>query len=85
MDPNEHHGAPSEPDQSADRFPAQPHGDGPLDGGSPVAGLAGEFGAELVQAIRASQAQGSSFQPETALTHQGDPVLSRLYARAAWP
>ncbi|MEU9247720.1 hypothetical protein [Streptomyces sp. NPDC048385] len=85
MDPNEHHGAAPEPEQPADRFPAQPHGDGRSDGGSAVAGLAGEFGAELVQAIRPSLAQGGSFRPETALTHQGDPALSRLYARAAWP
>lgn len=45
MDLNEHHGAASQPEQPADQSPAQPHGGGRPDGGSAVAGLAGEFGA----------------------------------------
>lgn len=62
------------------------HGEGRWDGSSAVAEMAGEFGAQLVRAIRAGLAQG----PSTAREPQR---LSRLtwyafateYARAHWP
>jgi hypothetical protein len=53
MDPNGHHdGAALEPGQPAEPFPVRSYGEGRQDGGSAVADLAGEFGAELVRAIR---------------------------------
>lgn len=63
-----------------------PHGEGRWDGGGAVAEMAGEFGAELVRAIRAGLAQG----PSGAYAPRG---LSQLtwyafaveYARAHWP
>jgi hypothetical protein len=59
MDLNEHHDdIAADPEQPVDRSPAQPHGGGRPDGGSTVAGLAGEFGAELVRAIRVGLARG---------------------------
>nr|WP_258572806.1 hypothetical protein [Streptomyces sp. KM273126] len=87
MDPNEHHGAAPESEQPADRSPAQPHGDGRTDGGgSALAGLAGEFGAELVRAIRVGLAEGSS----SGHGARGPSQLSWYafaaeYARAHWP
>lgn len=86
MDPNEHRGAAPEPEQPADGSPAQPHGEGRPDGGSPVAGLAGEFGAELVRAIRVGLAEVSS----SAHGSRGSSQLSWYafaieYARAHWP
>ena len=87
MDLNEHHdGAAPDPDQLAGRSSAQPHGDGRQDRDSVVAGLAGEFGAELVRAIRVGLAQGSS-SPHAS---RGPSQLSWYafateYARAHWP
>ncbi|MGW7336637.1 tyrosine-type recombinase/integrase [Streptomyces sp. NPDC054808] len=86
MDPNEHHGATIQPEQPADRFSAQQHGGEWPDGGSAVAGLAGEFGAELVRAIRVGLAEGSS----AVHGARGSSQLSWYafaaeYARAHWP
>ena len=69
-----------------DRSSAQPHGDGRQDRDSAVADLAGEFGAELVRAIRAGLAQGNS----SAHGHRGPSQLSwyafaTQYAQAHWP
>ncbi|MEE1762709.1 hypothetical protein [Streptomyces sp. SP18BB07] len=51
MDPNGHEScAASDPEQPADRSSAQPHSDGNSDRDRAVADMAGEFGAELVQA-----------------------------------
>lgn len=86
MDPNEHHGAAPEPEQPADRFPAQPHGDGRPDGGSPGAGLAGEFGAELVRAIRVGLAEVSSSGHGARRPSQLSwYAFATEYARAHWP
>ncbi|RPE40701.1 hypothetical protein EDD90_3763 [Streptomyces sp. Ag109_O5-1] len=60
MDLNGQHGAAPEPEQPADGSLARQHGGGRPDGGSVVAGLAGEFGAELVRAIRVGLAEVSS-------------------------
>ncbi|WP_371551288.1 hypothetical protein OG266_38065 [Streptomyces sp. NBC_00554] len=61
MDPNEHHnGATPDPEQPAGRSPAQLQGEGRQDRDCAVADLAGEFGAELVRAIRVGLAQGNS-------------------------
>lgn len=86
MDLNEYHGAAPEPEQPAYRSPAQPHGGGRPDGGSAVAGLAGEFGAELVRAIRVGLAEVSS----SGHGSRGPSQLSWYdfaaeYARAHWP
>ncbi|MFF4361654.1 hypothetical protein [Streptomyces sp. NPDC001604] len=87
MDPNEpQNGATPGPEQTADRSPAQPHGDGRQDRGSAVADLAGEFGAELVRAIRVGLAQGDSSSREP----RGPSRLSwyefaTQYAHAHWP
>ncbi|MEU9410960.1 hypothetical protein AB0E08_35435 [Streptomyces sp. NPDC048281] len=86
MDPNEHHGAAPEPEQPADRFPAQPHGDGLPDGGSPVAGLAGQFGAEPVRAIRVGLAEvSSSAHAARGPSHMSWYAFATEYARAHWP
>ncbi|MCZ7457979.1 site-specific integrase [Streptomyces sp. WMMC940] len=80
MDLNEHHGAASQPEQPADRTPAQPHG------GSAVAGLAGEFGAELVRAIRVGLAEVSnSGQGARGPSHMSWYSFATEYARAHWP
>ncbi|MFE1246804.1 tyrosine-type recombinase/integrase [Streptomyces sp. NPDC058741] len=80
MDLNEHHGVASQPEQPADRTPAQPHG------GSAVAGLAGEFGAELVRAIRVGLAEVSnSGQGARGPSHMSWYSFATEYARAHWP
>jgi hypothetical protein len=86
MDLNERHGAAPEPEQPVDRSPAQPHGGGRPDGGSAVADLAGEFGAELVRAIRVGLAQGSSFSHASRrLSQLSWYAFATKYARAHWP
>ncbi|MCP3756972.1 site-specific integrase [Streptomyces sp. TBY4] len=67
-------------------FAVPVHSEGRWDGGSAVADLAGEFGAELVRAIRVGMAQGST----AAHTPRGSSQLSWYafateYARAHWP
>lgn len=87
MDLKERHdGAAPDPGQLLYPSPAQPHGDGRPDGGSVVAGLAGEFGAELVRAIRVGLAEVSS----SGHGSRGPSQLSWYdfaaeYARAHWP
>ncbi|WP_412075608.1 hypothetical protein ACLF6K_06745 [Streptomyces xanthophaeus] len=67
-------------------FAVQPRGDVGQGRGSAVADLAGEFGAELVRALRVGLAQGST----AAAGPQGPSRLSWYafateYARAHWP
>ncbi|MFZ3500374.1 tyrosine-type recombinase/integrase [Streptomyces sp. 5.8] len=71
---------------AATDFAAQPRGVGWQDGGSAVADLAGEFGAELVRAIRVGMAQDST----AAHMPRGRSQVSWYafateYARAHWP
>lgn len=86
MDLKERHdGAAPDPGQMLYPSPAQPHGDGRPDGGSAVANLAGEFGAELVRAIRVGLAEVSS----SGHGSRGPSQLSWYefaaeYARAHW-
>jgi len=87
MNPKEHvHGATSNQEQSVDRSLAQSHDVGRQDHGSVVADMVGEFGAELVRAIRAGLAQGTS----PVHGPRGPSKLSWYafateYARAHWP
>ncbi|MER6080922.1 hypothetical protein [Streptomyces sp. NPDC001833] len=65
MDSNEHHdGATPYPERPADHSSMQPQGDGRQEQGNAVADLAGEFGAELVRAIRVGLAQGDNSSRE---------------------
>ncbi|MFJ8536198.1 hypothetical protein [Streptomyces sp. NPDC093591] len=87
MDPNGHEscGTP-DPEQLADRSPAQLHGEGRQVHGSAVADMAGEFGAELVRAIRVGLSQGA----DSAYGSRGPSRLSWYvfaikYAQAHWP
>lgn len=87
MDLNGHHdGAALGAQRLVDQSAAQPYLDGRQDRDSVVAGLAGEFGAELVRAIRVGLAQGNSGAHEP----RGPSRLSWYafaaeYARAHWP
>ncbi|MFI7019129.1 hypothetical protein [Streptomyces sp. NPDC050164] len=87
MDSNEHHdGAAPHPERPTDQSPTQPHDDGRQGRDSAVADPAGEFGAELVRAIRAGPAQGNSSSHEP----RGPSQLSWYefateYAQAHWP
>lgn len=85
MDLNGHHdGAALGPQQPVDRSPVQPHGGRP-DGGSAVAGLAGEFGAELVRAIRVGLAEvSSSGQGSRGPSQLSWYAFAAEYARAHW-
>ncbi|MGY5055128.1 tyrosine-type recombinase/integrase [Streptomyces sp. 900105755] len=86
MDLNEHHGGAPAPEQPADQSPAQPHGGGGPDGGSAVAGLAGEFGAELVRAIRVGLAEVSgSGHGARGPSQLSWYAFATEYARAHWP
>ncbi|MET9967155.1 hypothetical protein ABZZ80_14845 [Streptomyces sp. NPDC006356] len=88
MDSSGHRdGAALEPGQLADPLRVRSCGEGwQQDGGSAVAVLAGEFGAELVRAIRVGLSQGA----EPAYGSRGPSRLSWYafaikYAQAHWP
>ncbi|MGW1277097.1 tyrosine-type recombinase/integrase [Streptomyces tsukubensis] len=86
MELNGHYDGGSGSEPMAGGPSAQPDGDDRQDRGIAVADLAGEFGAELVRAIRVGLAQGSS----SALALRGPSHLSWYafaaeYARAHWP
>ncbi|MER5992784.1 hypothetical protein [Streptomyces viridosporus] len=62
------------------------HGGERWDGGSAVADMAGEFGAQLVRAIRAGLAQGpSAAQEPQKLSQLTWYAFATQYARAHWP
>ncbi|MFD5884527.1 tyrosine-type recombinase/integrase [Streptomyces sp. NPDC060334] len=62
------------------------HGGERWDGGSAVADMAGEFGAQLVRAIRAGLAQGPSAAQEPQMLSQLTwYAFATQYARAHWP
>ncbi|MFF4361662.1 hypothetical protein [Streptomyces sp. NPDC001604] len=86
MDPDEQrNGATPNPEQTADRYPAQLHGEGREDHGSAVADLAGAFGAELVRAIRAGLAQGASpVNGSRGPSNLSWYAFASLYAQAHW-
>ncbi|MEU2775941.1 hypothetical protein ABZ646_24155 [Streptomyces sp. NPDC007162] len=86
MDLNEHHRGAPEPEQPVDRSPAQPHGGGRPDAGSAVVALAGEFGAELVRAIRVGLAEvGNSGHGARGPSQLSWYAFAAEYARAHWP
>ncbi|WP_416986120.1 tyrosine-type recombinase/integrase [Streptomyces sp. T028] len=87
MDSNGHEsGATPGPGQSTDRSQAPPHDAGRQGQGSAVADMAGEFGAELVRAIRAGLAQGASpMHGPRGPSKLSWYAFATEYARAHWP
>jgi hypothetical protein len=85
-DLNEHHGGAPAPEEPEDRSPAQPHGGGRPDRGRAVAGLAGEFGAELVRGIHVGLAEVSgSGHGARGPSRMSWYAFATEYARAHWP